>query len=132
MKFLDENNAYLDCANEKINTTNTSGKMVARLLTTVSQNEIEWTSERTKVGLAGAIKEGHIPHHAPLGNKREDKKLVIDYSTKDIVIRIFDMYYNGLSYKKISNVLNAEKVLGKDNWRDSTIIGILENEIMKM
>ena len=61
MKFLDENNAYLDCANEEINTTNSSGKMVARLLTTVSQNEIERTSERTKVGLAGAIKEGHVP-----------------------------------------------------------------------
>ena len=30
-KFLDENNAYLDCANEEINTTNSSGKMVARL-----------------------------------------------------------------------------------------------------
>ena len=28
MKFLDENNAYLDCANEEINTTNSSGKMV--------------------------------------------------------------------------------------------------------
>ena len=39
--------------------------MVARLLTTVSQNEIE----RTKVGLAGAIKEGHIPARAPLGYK---------------------------------------------------------------
>ena len=43
--------------------------MVARLITTVSQNEIERTSERTKVGLAGAIKEGHIPARAPLGYK---------------------------------------------------------------
>ena len=41
MKFLDENDAYLDCANEEINTTNSSGKMVARLLTTVSQNEMD-------------------------------------------------------------------------------------------
>ena len=48
----------------------------------VSQNEIERTSERTKIGLAGAIKQGQIPHIAPLGYKREDKKLVIDYSTK--------------------------------------------------
>ena len=59
MKFLDENNVYLDCANEEINTTNSSGKMVARLLTTVSQNEIERTSGRTKFGLAGAIKEDY-------------------------------------------------------------------------
>ena len=35
MKFLDENNAYLDCANDDINTTNANGRMVARLLTTV-------------------------------------------------------------------------------------------------
>ena len=31
--------------------------MVSRILTSVSQNEIERTSERTKIGLAGAIKE---------------------------------------------------------------------------
>ena len=105
--------------------------MISRLLMSVSQNEIERTSERTKIGLAGAIKNGHIPHIAPLGYKREDKKLVVDYSTKDIVVRIFDLYYNGYSYKKISNLFNKEKVLGKDNWRDSTIMGILENEIYK-
>ena len=131
MTFLDENDAYLDCVNDEINTTNANGKMISRLLMSVSQNEIERTSERTKIGLAGAIKSGHIPHIAPLGYKHEDKKLVIDYSTKDIVVRIFDLYYNGYSYKKISNILNEEKVLGKTNWRDSTIVTILENEIYK-
>lgn len=131
MTFLDENGAYLDCVNDEINTTSANGKMISRLLMSVSQNEIERTSERTKIGLAGAIKSGHIPHIAPLGYKHEDKKLVIDYSTKDIVVRIFDLYYNGYSYQKISNLFNAEKVLGKDNWRDSTIQTILENEIYK-
>lgn len=131
MTFLDENGAYLDCANDEINTTNANGKMVSRLLMSVSQNEIERTSERTKIGLAGAIKQGHIPNQAPLGYKHEDKRLVIDYSTKDVVERIFDLYYNGYSYQKISNLLNSEKVLGKTNWRDSTILAILENEIYK-
>ncbi len=129
--FLDENDAYLDCANDEINTTTANGKMISRLLMSVSQNEIERTSERTKVGLAGAIKCGHIPHIAPLGYKHEDKRLVIDYSTKDIVVRIFDLYYKGYSYQKISNLFNEEKVLEKDNWRDSTIQTILENEIYK-
>lgn len=129
--FLDENNAYIDCANDEINTTSANGKMISRLLMSVSQNEIERTSERTKVGLAGAIKSGHIPHVAPLGYKHEDKRLVIDYATKDIVVRIFDLYYNGYSYQKISNLFNEEKVLGKYNWRDSTIQTILENEIYK-
>lgn len=56
MTFLEENNAYLDCANNEINTTNANGKMISRLLMSVSQNEIERTSERTKIVLAGAIK----------------------------------------------------------------------------
>ena len=131
VNFLEENDAYLDCANDDINTTNANGKMVARLLTTVSQNEIERTSERTKIGLTGAIKVGHIPHHAPLGYKHKDKKLVIDYATKDIAIRIFNMYHDGMTYQKISNILNEEQVLGKTNWRDSTIVHILENPIYK-
>ena len=131
MTFLDENDAYLDCVNDEINTTSANGKMISRLLMSVSQNEIERTSERTKVGLAGAIKCGHIPHIAPLGYKHEDKRLVLDYSTKDVVVRIFYLYYNGYSYQKISNLFNEEKVLGKDNWRDSTIVTILENKIYK-
>ena len=131
LTFLEENDAYLDCANDEINTTNANGKMISRILTSVSQQEIERTSERTKIGLAGAIKVGHIPHQSPLGYKHEDKKLVIDYATKDVAIRIFNMYHDGLSYKKISNILNEEKVLDKTNWRDSTILNILENPIYK-
>ena len=129
MKFLEENDAYLDCANEEINTTNSSGKMVARLLTTVSQNEIERTSERTKVGLAGAIKEGHIPGKNPLGYKRDGKKLVIDPLTKDIVKRIYDLYFEGKSYSNIATIFNQEEVLGKTNWRDTGILRIISNEI---
>ena len=131
LSFLEENEAYLDCANDEINTTNANGKMISRILTSVSQQEIERTSERTKIGLAGAIKVGHIPHQAPLGYKHENKKLVVDYATKDVVIRIFNMYHDGLSYKKISNILNEEKVLDKTNWRDSTILNLLENPIYK-
>lgn len=131
LTFLEENDAYLDCANDDINTTNANGKMISRILTSVSQQEIERTSERTKIGLAGAIKVGHNPHQAPLGYKHEDKKLVIDYATKDVAIRIFNMYHEGMSYQTISNILNEEKVLNKTNWRDSTIFNILTNEIYK-
>ena len=131
IRFLEENNAYLDCANDDINTTNANGKMISRILTSVSQNEIERTSERTKIGLDGAIKEGHIPHKAPFGYKRVDKILVPDESTKDDIIRIFNLYHEGNSYQTISNIYNKEKVMGKTNWKDSTILKILSNEIYK-
>ena len=131
IRFLEENDAYLDCANDDINTTNANGKMISRILTSVSQNEIERTSERTKFGMVGAIKEGHIPHKAPFGYKHVNKKLIPDEATKDQVIRIFNLYYQGNSYQTISNLYNKEKVFGKTNWKDSTILKIIENPIYK-
>ena len=131
IKFLEENNAYLDCANDDINTTNANGKMISRILMSVSQQEIERTSERTKVGLSGAIKAGHIPARAPLGYKHVDRLLVPDPLTKDIIIRIFNLYFEGCTYFKIAKIYNDEKVLGKTNWRDTTILKIISNEIYK-
>ena len=121
----------LVCANDDINTTNANGKMVTRIMMSVSQNEIERTSERTKVGMAGAIKKGHIPAVCPIGYKRVDKKLVPDPLTKDIVIRIFSLYFEGNSYSTIANIFNKEKVLDKTDWRDVRILKILSNEIYK-
>lgn len=121
----------LVCANADINTTNANGKMVTRIMMSVSQNEIERTSERTKVGMAGAIKKGHIPAVCPIGYKRVDKKLVPDPLTKDIVIRIFNLYFEGNSYSTIANIFNKEKVLDKTDWRDVRILKILSNEIYK-
>ena len=131
LKFLEENDAYLDCANDDINTTNANGKMISRILTSVSQQEIERTSERTKVGLAGAIKEGHIPARAPLGYKHVDKKLVPDPLTKDIVIRIYNLYFEGKSYYNIATIFNEEQILGKTNWKDTGILRIISNEVYK-
>ena len=131
MRFLEENDAYLDCVNDDINTTNANGKMVSRILMSVSQQEIERTSERTKVGLAGAIKQGHIPHQAPLGYKHENKKLVPDPLTKDIVIKIYNLYFEGKSYYNIATIFNEEQVLGRTNWKDTGILRIIANEVYK-
>ena len=61
MDYLEKYNINIAFVNDDINTTTANGRMVDRLLTTVSQNEIERTSEKTKFGMAGAIKEGHVP-----------------------------------------------------------------------
>ncbi len=130
LTFLDENEAYIDIVYDDINTTTANGKMIARIMMSVSQNEIERTSERTKMGLVGAIKQGHLPSQAPLGYKHENKTLVPDPSTRDIVVRIFDLYHNGLSHQKIATLFNKENVLNK-RWKDSTIFHIIQNEVYK-
>ncbi len=80
----------------------------------VSQNEIERTSERTKIGLFGAIKNGNIPGHTPLGYKRDGKKLVPDILTKDIIIRMYQLYFEGNSYQTIANILMKKMLLIKN------------------
>ena len=131
MKFVNDDECDIDCMADESNTTTSNGRMVMRIMTSVSQNEIEKCSERTKFGMAGAIKNGHIPNRTGLGFKRENKKLVPDPLTKDIIVRIFDLYLEGKSHQAIANIYNKEKVLGKTNWYDSTIQKILSNELYK-
>lgn len=131
MKFVNDYECDIDCMADESNTTTSNGRMVMRIMTSVSQNEIEKCSERTKFGMAGAIKNGHIPNRTGLGFKRENKKLVPDPLTKDIIVRIFDLYLEGKSHQTIANIYNKEKVLGKTNWYDSTIQKILSNEFYK-
>ena len=99
---LEKNHCYLVCDRDDVNTATANGRFFVRMLTVLSQLEIEIVSERTKFGLTGAIKSGHIPGPCPLGYKREEsKKMVIDETTKDIVIRIFNMYLEGKSFQTI-------------------------------
>ena len=131
MKFVNDNDCDIDCMSDESNTTTSNGRMVMRIMTSVSQNEIEKCSERTKFGMVGAIKSGHIPNRSPLGFTRDNKKLVPDPLTKDIIVRVFDLYLEGKSHQTIANIFNKEQVLNKTNWYDSTIQKILSNELYK-
>ena len=127
---LEEHHCYLVCDRDDVNTSSANGRFFVRMLTVLSQLEIEIVSERTKFGLTGAIKSGHIPGTCPLGYKRDTtKKMIIDETTKDVIIRIFNLYLEGLSYQTIANILNKEKVLEPKKWDDSTIEKILNNKI---
>lgn len=131
MDYLEKYNINIAFVNDDINTTTANGKMVSRIMMSVSQNEIERTSERTIIGLEGAIKQGHIPARAPLGYKHIDKRLVPDPLTKDIVIIIYNLYFEGLTYNTIAKLFNKEKVCGKTNWKDTSILKIITNVIYK-
>ncbi len=129
---LEKYHCYLLCDRDDVNTSTANGRFFVRMLTVLSQLEIEIVSERTKFGLNGAIKAGHIPGKCPLGYYRaQDKTLKIDNATKDIVVRIFEMYLGGKSYQTIANILNKEKVLYPEvkHWIDSSINRIINNKI---
>ena len=74
---LGKYHCYLICDRDDVNASTANGKFFVRMLTVLSQLEIEIVSERTKFGLTGAIKAGHLPSNAPLGYKRVNKKWVL-------------------------------------------------------
>ena len=129
-KFFEDNQIKLMFLYDDYNTTTANGKLVARIMMSVSQNEIERTSERTKIGMDGAIKAGHIPGLTPLGYRRENKQLVVDPVDSLIVKRIFTMYSRGVSHFLIAKQLTEEGIHGKI-WRDSGIGKIIRNPVYK-
>lgn len=64
---LEQYHCYLICDRDDVNTSTANGRFFVRMLTVLSQLEIEIVSERTKFGLNCAIKAGHIPGKVPLG-----------------------------------------------------------------
>ncbi len=127
---LEKYECSLECAMDDINTSTANGRFFVRMLTVLSQLEIERVSERTKFGMVGAIKDGHIPVRKTLGFMRDNKKLIINPAESEIVERIFDLYLKGNSYQKIANIFNEEKVLNK-KWYDTTIQKVLANPLYK-
>ena len=130
ISVLEQYNCFLLCDRDDVNTSTANGRFFVRMLTVLSQLEIEIVSERTKFGLNGAIKSGHIPGQRPFGYKStEDKRMVIDNSTRPYVEKIFDMYLEGKSFQQIANYFKENNIYPKKNWKDTTIQKIIDNKI---
>jgi Site-specific recombinases, DNA invertase Pin homologs len=127
VQFLEEHSCSLECAVEEINTSNANGRFFVRMLTVLSQLEIERCSERTIVGLDGALKKKHT-QVCPYGYKKVEKKLVINEDTAPTIRRIFDEYINGKSACRIAKEFNEQSVDNK-KWHSTTIDTILANRI---
>ena len=129
---LEKYDCYLICERDDVNTSTANGRFFVRMLTVLSQLEIEVVSERTKFGMSGAIKAGHLPGTCPLGYYRDKDKVVkIDPNTRDIVKRIFNMYLEGKSYYQISCILDEEKILYPEHnkWTEAAVRTIINNRI---
>lgn len=130
ISVLEQYNCFLLCDRDDVNTSTANGRFFVRMLTVLSQLEIEIVSERTKFGLNGAIKSGHIPGQRPFGYKSaEDKRMIIDNATRPYVEKIFDMYLEGKSFQQIANYFKKNNIYPKKNWKDTTIQKIIDNKI---
>lgn len=128
--MLEEYDCSLESVAEEINTDTANGKFFIRMATILAQLEIERTSERTKFGLEGATKKGHLSGKPPIGYTKTNnsKKLVIDEIEADVVKRIFRLYLDGLSVCSICKLFNQEEVLNR-RWATTTVDKILSNQL---
>ncbi len=130
ISVLEQYNCFLLCDRDDVNTSTANSRFFVRMLTVLSQLEIEIVSERTKFGLNGAIKSGHIPGQRPFGyTKSEDKKMIVDNATRPYIEKIFDMYLEGKSFQQIANYFKENNIYPKKKWRDTTIQKIIDNKI---
>ena len=128
--MLEEYDCSLESVAEDINTDTANGKFFIRMLTILAQLEIERTSERTKFGLVGAAKKGHLSGRPPVGYRKvaKDKGIFIDEIQADVVRRIFKLYLDGLAVNSICKLFNDEEVLNR-KWPTTTVDKILSNQL---
>ena len=128
--MLESYNCSLESVSEEINTGNANGRFFVRMLTILAQLEIERTSERTKFGLIGAAKKGHVSGQPPLGytKKENSKEIFIDEAEAEVIKRIFRLYLDGLSVCSICKLFKEENVLNR-RWPTTTIDAILSNKL---
>ena len=108
-----------------------AGKYQINMEAAHGEYELDVISERTKLGMLGAIEKGHMSH-PPFGYtkdyKGEDKKkVIIDPVDSQYVVKIFDLYLSGKSYISVAEIMNKEYP-GKKKFTKATIETILKNE----
>lgn len=109
---LDECHVGFASVTQEFNTDTSMGRMVLNLLMTFAQFERELTSERVRDKMTATRKKGLWPGgRVPYGYKRVDKKLVPDPNTSSNVKRIFELYRDIGSPKRVCKTLTQEGIL---------------------
>lgn len=119
---------------ENINTLDSKGEVLLTILSSLAQDESRNISENIKWSYARQFQNGRVivNHKRFLGyDKDENGELIINEEEAKVVRRIFNEYLSGLSFQKIAQGLERDKVktgAGKTKWWDSSVERILGNE----
>jgi len=108
--------------------------IASKFLEAIKQEKTEQKSADTKLGIRESVKNGNVKlnYSQFLGyTKDSDGKLVIVPEEAEIVRKIFELYLEGNSFRKIKKYLennNIKTITGKSEWSNSTIDRMLSNE----
>ena len=127
---LDKAGADLVSLSEKLDTTSAAGKMVFRMMAVLAEFERDQISERTCSAMAHKKSKGERVGTIPFGFilLADGKTLVEDQKEQAIIELLELLRESGLSYGKISDILNRKSVPTKKTgakWQGTTVRNIL-------
>lgn len=127
---LERSGAALASLSERLDTSTAVGKMVFRILSTLSEFERDQISERTSHALSFLRKSNRrISRKVPFGYdlSPDGKSLAANPSEQAVIQKITAWRRNGASYREIAHKLSCAKIQSKEgrNWYPATIRGIL-------
>jgi site-specific DNA recombinase len=111
VKLLTQYKITLKSATESISPT-PEGKLMQNIIASFAQYDNDQRSQRTRMGMIQAVKEGRWVHKAPLGyrnNKKEGEPSLVPTEEKIIVEKIFSDFARG---KKQHRIIEDLKEVG--------------------
>lgn len=123
---------------ENIYTLDSKGEFILTLMSSLAQEESRSISENVQWGIRKSFADGKVkvPYKRFLGYDRGDTKgtMIVNCEQAVIVRRIFRMYLQGYTARKIAKTFTSEGVVspgGLKHWRGATVLSILSNEKYK-
>lgn len=133
-KRLESCGAEFTCVTQQVDTSTSTGRMMINILMSFAQYEREMTADRIRDKVRATRRRGMWSGGViPYGYRVVDKRLVVDPETAGIVSRIFKMFVETGSPKRIVRQLRAEGVFRYPErgvpWRIQTVRYLLRNVI---
>jgi DNA invertase Pin-like site-specific DNA recombinase len=137
VRMLKEKKIAIIFEEENINTLEMAGELLLTILSSVAQQESETISSHVTLGIEMKMKRGEmVGYNKALGYDydKENKILTVNNDEAQWVHYIFDRYCKGIGAKTIARELTKLKLTtprGNEKWSDSTVLGIIKNEMYK-
>lgn len=134
VRDLQEKNVVIFFEKENLTTDDPKTEMMLTIYASMAQEESKSISENVKWGIRKRMERGvtHVQTKTLLGYDKDDTgKIVIDEAEAGTVIKIYNLFIAGYTYREICKILTAEKLTngkGEVNWTISKIQWILQNE----
>lgn len=127
--FLANNTDFVSM-NENFDTSTPFGRAMIGILAVFAQLEREQIKERMLMGLSARAKLGKYTGMSPIGYTYKDDELIPDEFEKMQIIRVFNEYAAGKSYRKIAESMNNAGLSHKyGKWIDQTVSNVLNNKL---